>query len=77
MDMTTEQDELLEALSNAVDVAAFAYVKAIRGAAGQSIVAPGAYPTSSTYLERYAEGLRETGMTRNTVNNISCIFWRF
>ena len=69
MDMTTEQDELLETLSSAVDVAAVAYFKAIRGGAGQSNCSTRCLSGILHLLERYADGLRETGMTKNTVDN--------
>ena len=68
-DMTTEQDELLEALSNAVDVAAVAYFTAVRNAKGQSNPCTMCLSGIFHLLDRYAEALRDMGMTRSTIDN--------
>jgi hypothetical protein len=69
MDVATEQDELLEVLSGATDVAAVAYFEAIKRASGRpnsnSMCLAGVFDL----LQRYAEDLREMGMTRSTINN--------
>jgi len=67
--MATEQDELLEALSNAVDVAAVAYFTAVRNAKGQSNPCTRCLSGIFHLLDRYAEALRDMGMTRSTVDN--------